>query len=163
MLESVDKINEIVLQPKLFPSWRAIEMPILLPPTQELERPTAIHLLAGGQSRRMGQNKADLMLGPLPLAQWSLRSAESPQSRRSDHGSEDRRSGQSATGRDGNRHACHTSPHSSFLNVRHALCELQDHGGLNERFLSASKNRLHAVQGAIWVFPWPCPILRSQG
>ncbi len=66
----------------------------LLPPTQELERPTAIHLLAGGQSRRMGQNKADLMLGPLPLAQWSLRSAESLNQGEVTMVQEDRRSGQ---------------------------------------------------------------------
>ena len=44
---------------------------------QEQEPPVVIHLLAGGQSRRMGLNKVDLMLGCLPLAQWAQCSAAS--------------------------------------------------------------------------------------
>jgi len=69
-------------------------MSILLPPIQELERPTAIHVLAGGQSRRMGRNKVDLMLGSLPLAQWSQCSAKSLNQGEVTMVREDRRSGQ---------------------------------------------------------------------
>ena len=104
----------------------------------------------------MGQNKADLMLGPLPLAQWSLRSAESLNQGEVTMVQEDRRSGQGPLAGDGNRHACHTSPHSSFLNVRHAFVSSRTMGDLMS--VSSQHQRIACMQSRGYLgFPMAVP------